>query len=80
MREFLPKSQRTRTCPNCGSARVTRIIYGLPTAELIREAEVRHDIALGGCCIAGDDPVWLCRECEHAWGRLDDWACAADIE
>jgi hypothetical protein len=77
---FMRRLRSHPKCPQCGSARVARIIYGLPTPELVCEAEARDDIALGGCCIAGDDPVWLCRDCENAWGMLNDWTCAADIE
>lgn len=58
-------------CPACGSAEVASILYGLP----MYDEELRADldagrVVLGGCCVGGDDPVWLCRACKHQWGRL----------
>jgi hypothetical protein len=51
---------------------VVRIVYGYPSEELREEAE-RGEVALGGCCVTGDDPTHLCRACEHRWraGRRD---------
>ena len=58
-------------CPVCGASEVARIGYGLPrfTAELTADLDAGR-VVLGGCDISGDDPVWLCRACKHAWGRL----------
>ena len=39
------------------------ILYGYPAPETLHEAE-KGEIALGGCCITGDDPKWKCMECE----------------
>ena len=54
-----------RKCPQCGSSRIANILYGMP--EFSPEFEKRIEdgkIALGGCCISNDDPVWKCVECE----------------
>jgi hypothetical protein len=57
-------------CPACGSAEVAGIGYGLPryTAELRADLDAGR-VVLGGCDISGDDPVWVCRACQHSWGR-----------
>lgn len=56
------------TCPECGSADVVPIVYGLPSPELIEEAK-RGEVSLGGCCLTGNDPQWFCKACEHEWRR-----------
>ena len=53
-------------CPRCESDHVVPIAYGFPGREMFEEAE-RGDIELGGCCVTGDDPNWICRECGHRW-------------
>lgn len=52
-------------CPECGSERIARILYGEPmgSEELMADMKAGR-IALGGCCITGDDPAWRCLECE----------------
>jgi hypothetical protein len=56
-------SETADKCPNCGSANVIRIIYGLPTAEAGSLAE-KGKIKLGGCCITGNDPTHYCTDCK----------------
>ena len=52
-------------CPECGSLRVARILYGYPVYSAELEADMKAGrIAIGGCCITGDDPKWKCMECE----------------
>lgn len=48
-------------CPSCGG-KLVPIAYGLPGEELM-EAAQRGEVAMGGCVVTGDDPVWQCREC-----------------
>ena len=55
--------QKPKKCPKCGSNRMVDILYGYPAPETLHEAE-KGEIALGGCCITGDDPKWKCMECE----------------
>ena len=67
---FLAKLAAQR-CPSCGAVEVAAILYGLPRFD----DELRADldagrVVLGGCCIGGDDPVWVCRGCHHHWGKL----------
>lgn len=49
------------TCPQCGGAPVP-IVYGLPGPELFEEAE-RGEVALGGCVVWPDRPLWRCTAC-----------------
>jgi hypothetical protein len=58
-------------CPQCGSAKVVQIQYGLPhfTPEL-KEAVRRGEVVLGGCVISPDSPKWACRDCGQRFGKL----------
>jgi len=52
-------------CPECGSLRIARILYGYPAYSVELEADMKAGrIAIGGCCITGDDPASKCLECE----------------
>jgi len=53
---------KPKKCPKCGSRKVVRIIYGLPTEEAYKE-HLAGKIALGGCIISGNDPAWQCLDC-----------------
>jgi hypothetical protein len=58
---------RARTCPVCGTPDARRIVYGLPTADLLEDP----DVAIGGCVVTNLDPKWRCRnpDCLHEFGR-----------
>jgi len=64
-------SQRPRfeekpdACPNCGHSPLAIILYGLPSfyEDLQRDLKAGL-VALGGCCISGDDPAWECLNCK----------------
>jgi hypothetical protein len=60
-----------QTCVQCGSHEVIPIVYGLPDAELLEQAEA-GEIWLGGCVVEEDSPVWHCSDCGHEWGRFSD--------
>jgi hypothetical protein len=57
-------SSKPEKCPNCGSKKVARIMWGLPalTPELVRD-EKEGRLILGGCCVSDDDPRWQCTDC-----------------
>lgn len=60
--EYLEKPAK---CPECGSARIAKILYGLPAFSEKLEAEMKAGrITLGGCCVTDDDPVWQCTDCK----------------
>lgn len=62
---------RAQRCPSCGSEAVSRLSYGLPRfTEALNSALDADLIVMAGCSFAEDDPVWMCRECKHTWGRL----------
>jgi len=52
-------------CDICGKTPARRVVHGFPSQELIERAR-RGEVILGGCLIGGDDPQWLCRECESS--------------
>jgi hypothetical protein len=58
--------RKPRKCPACGLSRIANILYGMPmfTPEFERDVD-EGKIAIGGCCISGDDPAWECADC-HA--------------
>lgn len=55
-------------CPKCASADVVQIVWGLPTSATIKAAS-EGLVHLGGCCVTSESPKWLCRSCQHRWGR-----------
>jgi DNA-directed RNA polymerase subunit RPC12/RpoP len=58
-------------CPRCGSDKVVRILYGLPTAKGRIEAEAGR-IALGGCVVTDNAPQYQCIECKEKITRLEE--------
>ena len=60
-------------CPVCWATNAIPIVYGFPGSEMIELAE-QGEVALGGCVIGADAPVWRCRECGGEWGRIGDAA------
>ncbi len=55
-------------CPYCKSMRCASIEYGFREIdeELKRKLDTEK-VVLGGCCVTGDDPQWLCLNCGHKW-------------
>ena len=54
-------------CPNCGSERVTPIVYGLPSVQGM-EAAKRGEVVLGGCMVYDLSPRWFCQACHRRFG------------
>ncbi len=52
-------------CPDCGSIRIARIMYGLPdfSDEELKKAVQEGRVVLGGCIITPDSPEWKCKAC-----------------
>lgn len=48
-------------CPECGNKNAKKIVYGLPSAELLED----ESIVIGGCMVSDDDKNYHCTECEH---------------
>jgi len=65
MTERFEAGVKPKKCPKCGSLIVARILYGFPAWSEELEADLKAGrVAIGGCCITGDDPAWKCMECE----------------
>lgn len=56
-------SRKPKTCPQCGSTRIARILYGLPDHTALQDDLEHKRIVLGGCLVYDDNPVWRCTEC-----------------
>ena len=57
-------NRKPRKCPNCGSKRIARLLYG-PShfyPELRDEIETGR-VLLKACCLKGPLPVWECGFC-----------------
>lgn len=52
-------------CPDCGSIRIARILYGLPdfSSEELKKTLQDGRIVLGGCIVTPDSPRWRCKDC-----------------
>jgi len=73
MNERMCRHPEPPECPNCGSNRVARILYGHPdfeNEELMAAVE-RGEAALGGCMITNLSPKYECQECRSRWGVLE---------
>lgn len=59
---------RKAICPRCTNRSGVRIVYGMPDAELVEQAE-RGLVALGGCLVYDGNPTWQCLdvECGNEW-------------
>ena len=57
-----------KQCPKCGSENAIPIVYGLPGAELFKQAEAGK-VKLGGCCVEDDSPEYYCNDCDHEWNK-----------
>lgn len=65
MTERFEAGGKPKKYPKCGSLIVARILYGFPAWSEELEADLKAGrVAIGGCCITGDDPAWKCVECE----------------
>jgi len=60
-------------CPKCDSSNVAKILYGFPAwSDELEEKLGSGVIALGGCIVSSDNPVFKCNECKHSWGCYYD--------
>ena len=55
-----------RRCPRCSSDEVLRVVYGLPSEEMIEES-IAGRVLLGGCAVWPESPDWQCVACGHEW-------------
>jgi primosomal protein N' len=58
-------------CPECGSDKIADVLYGLPAfSTSLRKKIEDHKIVLGGCCVSGNDPTWVCAACNTKIYRM----------
>ena len=64
------KKGRPSKCPQCGSPRIARIVYGLPdfSSGELKKAVEEGRIVLGGCIVGPDSPRWECKGCGARMG------------
>jgi len=55
------------TCPACGAGDVLRCVPSSPSGE---PPLADDEIMAFGDCLQGDEPAWVCRVCDHTWGRF----------
>ena len=58
-------------CPKCGSKEVLWIVYGYPSDERAKQA-ARGELILGGCRIAGNNPLLGCKKCHMRWLTIEE--------
>jgi len=62
---------RKSKCPVCGKVdSVVRIFYGMPPVKVFEE-EHAGKLHIGGCYIDPDSPMWYCKRCDKAFGKID---------
>jgi predicted glycosyl hydrolase (DUF1957 family) len=68
-------------CHKCGSGKASYIIYDEPDIGNFNDlARKGSSYILGGCCVAGNFPLYTCKECSHSWGRFDGTSILPLIE
>ena len=60
---------KKKKCPKCGEREGVRIVYGYPGFELLERVR-RGEVALGGCIVEPENPLWCCILCDHRWGKV----------
>ena len=59
---------RKYVCPSCKEKTGVDIVYGMPSEQLAKQAEL-GEIALGGCEIAPNQPNFRCTACGFEWDK-----------
>ena len=60
--------KKPRTCLECGSKRIAKILYGMPAFSDELERDIKSGkIVLGGCVITDEDPIWQCVDCGKSY-------------
>jgi len=65
--------RKPRKCPECGSNRIARVMYGMPeySEKMAKEIDEKR-LILGGCCVTEDDPPWQCVDCDIGLYKKSD--------
>lgn len=67
---------KPKRCPECGSEKIVRIVYGFPAPEAA-QAEERGELLIGGCMIGPGSPRWGCGACR--WEPAYDESAEPDL-
>jgi hypothetical protein len=51
------------TCGRCGSSALHHVVHGMPSQEMVDEAQHRPDLRLAGCCVEEEDWSTECLTC-----------------
>jgi uracil-DNA glycosylase len=69
-KEKIRVKSKPKICPVCKSKRIASYMYGLPAFSDKLEKDLNEGrIVLGGCCISGDDPMYMCSDCKTDFFR-----------
>jgi hypothetical protein len=55
-------------CPSCNEKTGVDIVYGMPSEELAKQAEL-GEVALGGCVMEPNQPYYRCVSCGFEWDK-----------
>ena len=61
--------------PSCNKATGVDIVYGMPSPELFEKSE-RGEIALGGCVVEENQPIYRCLDCGFEWNKEQHFEAA----
>ena len=65
--QFFDENERlNKTCPKCGSKKISFIKYGFGWDEELQHLVDSREI-LPGLCLVGNENL-ACRDCEYLWG------------
>jgi DNA-directed RNA polymerase subunit RPC12/RpoP len=59
---------RRYICPSCNEKTGVDVVYGMPSEELAKQAEL-GEVALGGCVIEPNQPDYRCVSCGFEWDK-----------
>ena len=64
------KNNRRRTCPNCKSKNVAKILWGEPvSSETLKKKLEEGKVYIGGCCVPIPTPKFHCNDCGYEWAK-----------
>ena len=65
----MTSSHTSKKCPHCNGKNTTKLIWGYPSPELIKNKN-RKDFELRGCVIDSSSKAWKCNDCSYEWGDV----------
>ncbi len=65
--------KEVKISPQCQSIHIVEIVYGeiVFTQQVMNDLE-KGEIYLGGCCVNKSSPRYVCKECGHKFGTLEN--------